>query len=555
MALAQKVCNVDLYPYEYEFGWRIVYSMLSEDADEITALFSRQSGKTETVAVVVVGAMVILPLLAQAIPTDPRIRKFENGVWCGIYAPGYEQAAIMWNRMKLRLYSKESKSMLLDPDINLDLTNVYENMTLPNGSFCDCGTAAPQANIEGKTYHLILLEECQDISSSKIRASIHPMAAATAGSIVKIGTPNRNKTDFYESCRRNQRRDLNLGRQRSRHRNHFQFDYTVAQRYNPRYRKYVEKEKERLGEDSDDFMMKYKLHWLLERGMFCTADMLDECAIKHVGSSLFGEQRKGRGVRRLEFVRPLNVVTYDRHTPDLVFSIDVGRENSTIVTVGKVFWEGPQQFGDETRYPIHIYNWLELHGDDHEAQHPQIIDFLKNYRVTSGIIDATGKGDPVYSRLAADLDKFGITVTPFVFSDQSKDLGYKVLLQELQTRRITYPAGPSVTRLAKYMRFYNQMVDLEKSWRGQKMMVSKPKGDKEARDDYPDSLMLLSYLVNVGSLRDVEVAPNPFVGSLAELAAQAIVRESRAWYGGVAQKLARATRPLQPVRPNKRGKW
>jgi len=72
---------------------------------------------------------------------------------------------------------------------------------------------------------------------------------------------------------------------------------------------------------------------------------------------------------------------------------------------------------------------------------------------------------------------------PFIFSETSKDVGYKVLLQELQSGRLTYPAGPATTRMRKYIRFYQQMTDLEKTWRGQKMIVSKPKGD-DARDDY-----------------------------------------------------------------------
>lgn len=554
MTFSQEIAGVELYPYEYEFGWRICYSLLIEDADEITALFSRQSGKTETVAVVVVGCMVLLPALAQALPGDERIAKFKDGLWCGIYGPGYEQAGIMWNRMKLRMYSDSSKQALLDPDINIDLADQTENMVLPNGSFCDCGTAAPQANIEGKTYHLILLEETQDISNEKIRASIHPMGAATAATLVKIGTCNRNKSEFYEACRRNKRHDVKNGKARSRKRTHFEYDYTVCQRYNPRYRKYIEKEKQRLGEDSDDFRMKYRLHWLLERGMFVSTDLLDECGIVEKGKSLFVTKGSGRRQRKIEFTRPPNVVTYDTHTEGLVFAVDVGRSpHSTVVTVGKPFWDGPVEYADSTRYPIHIYNWLELHGDNHEAQHPQILDFLKNYRLSMGVVDATGKGDPVYSRLAADLDEFGIHVQPFIFSDVSKDIGYKTFLQELQTRRFTFPAGARATRLAKWMRFHQQMTDLEKNWRGQKMVVAKPKDDKDAHDDYPDSAMMLCWLVNVADSMEVEETTNPLIGRLAQWAQADMLKQAGAWYRSKANPPRQSAR--RNVRPSKRGKW
>lgn len=669
---------------------------------------------TETISVIVCGCMVMLPVLGMALPHESRISKFSNGLWCGIYAPVYEQAGIMWRRMKLRLYSKSAKEVLLDPDINIDLSRITENMTLPNGSFVDCGTASPQSHIEGKTYHIVIIDEClgpdsmvdtpsgqvsiqniverkykgkvrawdhdkevevwadvlghlkrpahdtcyefvfsdgtvhqcthnhlwyvdgvgyvsaqklfdfthkfyydefhsvsegfkqsllffgvqggkkkavrlrsikvtneiqevydittstgnffasgilshncQDVSAFKLRASIHPMLASTGGTLVKIGTPSVKKSEFYETCRRNKRKDVSSGRLRHRVRSHFEYDYTVVQQYNDRYRKYVTKEIERLGEDSDEFRMKYRLHWILERGMFVNADLFDECGISKPNQNLFidikkrAPKRKGGRPRRINFSRPINTVNYDVDTPAQVAAIDVGKSNSTVITVGKVFWDGPVQFGDEQRFPIHVQNWLELFGDDHEAQHNQIVNFLKNYRLQSVIVDATGKGDPVYDRLAAELDKYGIFVMPFLFSTQSKDVGYKILLQELQNRRITYPAGPAATKMAKWQRFYNQMVDLEKKWHGQRMIVSKAVDDNAARDDFCDSFMMLCYLVNAASDQEVEVGPNPLIGRAARWEISETMKQAGAWF-------RRAVNPrgtIPTTRPNKHGKW
>jgi len=542
------VTGIELYPYQREFGWRICYSLLIEDAEEITALFSRQSGKTETVACVVVGMGVMLPILAKNLPHDPRLSKFKNGLWCGIFAPNYELAGIMWSRMKARMYSVDTKRALLDPDIDMDLTNRPENMVLPNGTFVDCGTASPQAVIEGKTYHLILLEETQDISSAKIRSSIHPMGAATAASLVKIGTCNRNKNEFYEACRRNKRADTNKGLVRSRFRTHFEFDYTVAQRYNARYRKYIEKEIARLGYDSDDFKMKYRLIWMLERGMFVNPDLFDECGIKESGNSLSVSRGRGRHAKKLSFTRPPNVVPYDSATPKIIAAVDVGRDNSTVVTVAKVFWDGPVDYADTERYPMHIYNWLELQGDDHEEQYPQITSFLKNYRISDAIVDATGKGDPVYSRLAADLEEYGIHVHPFTFTAQSKDIGYKVFLQEISAGRFTFPAGSRASRLQKWQRFVNQMYDLEKNWRGSTLVVNKPKDDTDARDDFPDSAMMACWLVNVRGSMDIEEQSNPFFSRGARWAATEMVKDARAWYRNL-------TDPRNSTRPSKRGKF
>lgn len=554
LAFCEQMCDVELYPYEQEFGWRIIFSLLREDADEITALFSRQSGKTETVAVVVDGCMVLLPVLAKALYWESRISKFKDGLWCGIYAPSYDLAGIMWKRMRTRMYSKHAKEVMLDPDIDIDLAREWENMTLPNGSYVDCGTASRQTAIEGKTYHLILLEETQDIDSQKIRASIHPMAAATAGTLVKIGTPNTAKSEFFESCRRNKRADVNAGRLRHRHRLHYEYDYTVAQQYNPRYRKYVEKERQRLHEDSDEFRMKYKLHWLLERGMFINSDLFEECGIKGLGEDISIDAPRDRHTRgrplQIKFVRSPNVITFDPDEEGQVASIDVGKGNSTVITVARVFWNGAVPFGEELRYPIHVSNWLEIFGDDHEEQHPQILDFLKNYRLMTVIVDATGKGDPIYSRLAAELDKFNINVEPFIFSASSKDLGYKILLQEIHNRRITYPAGSRATRLIKWQRFYNQMVDLEKMWNGPRMVVRKALDDKNARDDYPDSLMMLCYLVNAAERTEVEQAPNPLIGREARWNVAETVKQVGAWFRRSADPTA-----FRKPRPSKGGKW
>jgi intein/homing endonuclease len=511
---------------------------------------AHNSGKSETAAVVIDGMLVLLPIFAKSMPADDRLKKFENGFWVGIYAPGYKQAAIIWSRVKARMYSQTAKEALLeDPDIDIDLGSIPKNMTLPNGSFANCETAAPQANIEGTTYHLIVCDETHDISSTVLRSSIHPMLAATAGSIVKIGTCNQSKSEFYEACRRNKRHDVQKGLARSKTRLHFEFDYTVAQRHNPRYRKYVEKEILRLGYDSDDFRMKYRLHWLLERGMFVSQDLFDECGIKGGKDHLTTVIGRGRRSKRITFTRAPGVVKYDNKTPRIQAAIDVGREKSTVVTVAKVFWDCPISYGDERRYPMHIYNWLELYGDDHEVQHPKIVSFLKNYQISDAIVDATGKGDPVYSRLAAELDRFGINVQPFIFSAQSKDVGYKVLHQELSTKRITYPAGASAARLRKWQKFIGQMHDLEKHYRGQTMVVEKSKDDKDASDDFPDSLMMLCWLVNVQGSMEVETSMNPFVGRAARWVQADMIKTAGNWWRNVMGPGARSTRP------GKSGRW
>lgn len=78
--------GVSLFPYQVSFAKRIIKAVITNDSAEITALFSRQSGKSETTSVVVSGLMVILPVLANtpAFYHDDRFIKFREGFWCGI---------------------------------------------------------------------------------------------------------------------------------------------------------------------------------------------------------------------------------------------------------------------------------------------------------------------------------------------------------------------------------------------------------------------------------------------------------------------------------------
>ena len=86
----------------------------------------------------------------------------------------------------------------------------------------------------------VLVHNCQDISNFVLTKSISPMGAAYNATKVCIGTATVFKGYFYEAIQRNKE----LAKNRSSHiKNHFEFDYKVASKYNPNYAKYIEKEK------------------------------------------------------------------------------------------------------------------------------------------------------------------------------------------------------------------------------------------------------------------------------------------------------------------------
>ena len=473
-----------MYPYQGQFSKRIIRSVLENDGAEITALFSRQSGKTETVAITVGGLMIILPQLANMpmFLDDPRLQMFKDGFWVGIFAPSQRQAQTTYNRMRGRMMCKEAQAVLQDPDFRLEFTTSNgQTVALSNGSFCTAISASDGSNIEGESFKFIICEECQDISNFKIRKSIHPMGAAYNATICKIGTATTFKGDFYEAIKRN-KKEYEEGKLRIR--NHFEYNYKVVMKYNPKYAKYIEREKRSLGETSDEFRMSYNLEWIISRGMFVDLEKLEkECGDEY-----------------------LSRVSSD-HVANHVIGIDVGggssknrnEADSTVATVVEVDWNNPvlmesskdEETGEDIIYlafNTYIKDWLEVSpeiADNYEEQYSIIMDYIKNFRVSRIVIDAT-REDSLGQRIQANVR---CEVWLFTFSSKSKSEIYKHLQTEINTGRARFPMSKSTIVTKEYQKFTQQLADLQKSYSGSYLVVSHP-DERGAHDDYPDSWAL-----------------------------------------------------------------
>lgn len=473
-----------MYKYQTQFSKRIIRSVLENDGAEITALFARQSGKTETIAITVGGLMIILPQLANMpmFADDPRLQMFKDGLWVGIFAPSQRQAQITYRRMKSRIQCKESMAILEDPDFRLEFsTSNGQTVALTNGSFVTAISASDGSNIEGESFKFIICEECQDISNYKIRKSIHPMGAAYNATICKIGTATTFKGDFYEAIQRNKK---DYEEKKIKIRNHFEYNYKVVQKYNPKYAKYIEREKRSLGENSDEFRMSYNLEWIISRGMFVDIDQLEE---------------------------DCGDVFLDRVDRDLVANhtagIDVGGgsdkkkkdADSTVVTVVEVDWDNPvvmeSSFNEETQeeeiylaYNTYIKDWLKIGAEiaeDYEEQYAIIMDYLKHFRISKLVVDATRESS-LGQRIRANVS---YDVELFVFSTKSKSDLYKNLDKEINSGRAKFPRSPNTVQTKEYQEFIQQIGDLEKGYSGSNLVVSHPP-ERGAHDDYADSWAL-----------------------------------------------------------------
>ena len=471
----------DLHSYQKPLARRIIEAVMVGGGDEITALASRQSGKTETVSDTLATLMVLLPLLAKIYPD--LLGKYKDGLWVGMFAPTESQAETLFSRTVTRLTSERAQEVLGDPEIDdsaQKVGGVTRMIRLRKlGSTLTMMTANPRAKIESKSFHVVVIDECQEADDFVVSKSIAPMLAYYAGTMVKTGTPTTSKNNFYRSIQLNKR----LSTQRGRRQNHFQWDWRDVAKVNTSYAKFIKKEMLRIGEDSDEFQMSYNCKWLLERGMFVTTTALDEL-----------------GDKSQELVKVW-------HKTPVVVGIDPARKmDSTVVTVVWVDWDRPDEFG---YYDHRILNWLEIQGDDWEDQYFQIINFLSNYDVLAVGVDSNGVGDAVAQRLKILLPRSEVIALTSSQTEQSKR--FKHLQALIQRGALSYPAHAKTKRLRVWKRFYQQMTDAEVHYKGPNFTVAAPK-ENYAHDDFVDSLAIACSLTADLVMPEIESASSPFFG-------------------------------------------
>jgi len=469
----------DLHSYQKPLARRIIESVIINDGEEVTALASRQSGKTETVSDTLATLMVILPLLAKLYPD--LLGKFKGGLWVGMFAPTESQAETLFSRTVTRLTSERAIEILGDPEIDDSakrVGGVTKMIRLQrSGSTLTMMTANPRAKIESKSFHVVVIDECQEADDFTVSKSISPMLAYYAGTMIKTGTPTTSKNNFYRAIQLNKRRATGRGARQ----NHFQWDWKDVAKVNENYAKFISKEKLRIGEDSDEFQMSYNCKWLLERGMFVTQTLMDEL-----------------GDTSQELVKMW-------HKTPVVVGIDPARKmDSTVVTVVWVDWDRPDEFG---YFDHRVLNWLEIQGDDWEEQYFQIVNFLSNYDVLAIGVDANGVGDAVAQRLKVLMPRAEVIALTSSQSEQSKR--FKHLQALMQRRMLSFPAHAKTRRLRLWKRFTQQMTDAEIQYKGPNFTVAAP-DETYAHDDYVDSLAIACSMTVDLVMPEVQVSSSAF---------------------------------------------
>lgn len=481
MILASELVEHPLYDYQEEVGRRFVEAVVTTEAEELTLLAARQSGKTEAISAVIAAMMILLPRIATVFPE--LLGQFKTGLMVGVFAPVEEQADTMFKRIVGALSTDTAQEVLEDDEIDDILgKDGVKTVTLRKcKSFCRSQTAHRAASIESKTYHVVVIDECQAADEHVITKSIQPMLVSKAGTILKTGSAARTKGNFYTAIQRNKSRQLLRGSKKY----HFEYNWRYCARSNPLYLKAIEKEKEKIGEDSEDFLLSYECRWLLDRGMF-----ISEAVFEALSDKTMGIVDKYYGSR-------------------LVAGLDVARKrDSTVLTILWADFDHPDP--KTGLIDCRVLNWLEIPGDPGGKWHSRynaIADFLENYQVMTVGVDSQGLGDVVREDLEAMLPHIEWRAMGSDIKDQSER--WKHLSNLMGHGFVGWPGRSEAKRTKIWQRFRNEMENLEKIYKSKYLLVAAP--DQEgAHDDFADSLALATWLPKEESMPQMAVSDNQF---------------------------------------------
>jgi len=297
-------------------------------------------------------------------------------------------------------------------------------------------SANESANVVGNTAHILLeVDESQDVGKEKYNKEFRPMCAAGNVTTVHYGTTWDESTLLEEVKQANLELERKDGLRR-----HFRYDWEEVARFNPAYARYVEAERERLGEDHPFFLTQYRLLPVRGGGGFLGREQMARLYGGHertrcpergrryvAGIDLAGEAEEEEGAR-LRALEPMR--------------------DSTVVTIGEV--EARASGGEAKEPSIRVVEHYRWTGTRHTDLYPALVDILKNvWGCRRVVVDATGIGQPVASFLRKAL---GSRVCPLVFTPASKSmLGFN-LLSAVNSGRLKIYRGDGSPEYGELMR-------------------------------------------------------------------------------------------------------
>ncbi len=336
-------------------------------------------------------------------------------------------------------------------------------------------SADESANVVGNTAHLLLeVDEAQDVSKEKYSKEFKPMGATTNVTTVLYGT-TWDETTLLEEVKQT---NLELER-RDGIKRHFRYDWQEVAKYNPDYLAYVERERERLGENHPLFLTQYRLLPIHGGGGFLSTTQKEQLQGEHA--------RVRRGEEGKTYVAGIDLAGEAETIEDLL--VPNARRDATVVTIAELDFSDCDIVNNEPGIKIvEHYRWV---GKKHAELYGQLVDILKNiWRCKRIVVDASGVGEPVASFLRRAL---GSRVKPFKFTAQSKsELGFNLLAAVNSGRLKVYKGDGS----EEYQEFWHEMEKARSQYRPSQTMNFYV----DSSDGHDDFLMSLALVNEAGRL-------------------------------------------------------
>lgn len=392
---ATYIVGKPLYPYQAQAANAILRSIQENLGEIITVMMSRQAGKNQLSAIL--EAFLLFTrregCIVKAAPTfNPQIINSRRRL-LSILENSFCQKRVWTSYAQVGLAPRADASLL-------------RRHVGPSVMFF---SADPDSNVVGATASLLLeIDEAQDVSPDKFDRDFRPMSATTNATTILYGTAWSDDTLLARQRAKNLEIERATGQRR-----HFEFDWQACAASNPHYKKFVEAEIERLGEDHVAIRTQYFLRSINGAGHFFNDLQRALLTGSHAWEDA-PQQEPGAC-----YVAGLDVGGEERANPGVSEQTHLKRD-STILTLGKVRY-------NELQLPVvEIVHQVWWTGRSYPEQYASILALCEQWDIRRLVIDNTGQGAGLASLLRAKLGDE--RVETYLFTRPSKSrLGYQLL--------------------------------------------------------------------------------------------------------------------------------
>jgi hypothetical protein len=442
---------VRLRPYQLEAGRAVLDSVFGGRGLTISVMMARQGGKNE------LSAQLEVLLLTAHMLTDA------DAIKC---APTFRPQALLSLR---RLWTRLQEAGL-GPWCRREGSGAIR-LGRARQVFL---SAEPGSNVVGHTARILLeVDESQDVDREKFDRDFRPMAAVANATTVHYGTA-WEETSLLEQAKQS---NLELER-RDGVRRHFEYDWQVVARHNPAYGRFVEAERQRLGENHPLFLTQYCLRTLAGGGRLLSTQQRAQLQGDHPRLSC--AQPGEAYVAGLDLAGQGSVDVGDEAPPT---ERPAGGRDASVLTIARVVLPPPDALVQEPRLEVvEHYAWV---GEPHDRLYERLVDLLRAvWRVRRVAVDATGLGETLAAWLTRALGRDAVASLRLSAESKSR-LGYN-LLASINGGRLKAYAGDGS---AEHRAFWREMERARVSYRANRTMNFFV-DSSEGHDDYLTSLAL-----------------------------------------------------------------